>query len=112
MDCFSDEVSVMYQENTTQPSESPGGIQDNRGNLCFIISSLHTLCRTVKLDKLKVLCPGRFTSLLMKTKDLLDSKGVDGRMITDDVWHMIEEFWPEYIKLDDIKLHQRFNMMP
>ena len=100
MESLNDEVSVIYQENITPPTGIPRGLPDNRGNLCFVISSIHTLSRTLQLDNLKVLCPGRFTSLLMKTKDLLDGKEVDESILMEEIWHMIVEFWPDYIKLD------------
>lgn len=43
----------VYVENTTQPakvSALPIGIKDTKGNMCFIIAAIHTLCRILQLD--------------------------------------------------------------
>ena len=74
------------------------GLPDTQGNMCFMISAVHTLCRILPLDENNV--TGKFATILKSTKDLIDGNIASGPIISKDLWQIVEENWPEYSRSD------------
>ena len=88
-------------ENTPQPakvSALPIGIKDTKGNMCFIIAAIHTLCRIVPLDEHNE--GGRFLSILKRTKNLLEGTNVMDNNIDEELFNATAENWTQYHKED------------
>lgn len=74
------------------------GLKDNKGNMCFMIAAMHSLSKILPLEGQNQ--SGSFTTLLKRTKDLMEGKGVRDKNITEDLYNVAVKTWPEYVHED------------
>ena len=91
-------VHVENMPQTAKVSALPVGIKDTKGNMCFIIAAIHTLCRILPLDDHNE--GGRFLTILKRTKNLLEGNDVMDNNIDEELFNATAENWTQYHKED------------